>query len=465
MSLETMTKLSTVTVGVGGVSSVSFSNIPQTYTDLVVRVSARSTRNNATYPVDNLNIAFNGTSAGVSVQQRNLYTYEATGSQVVASSNDTYLNNFMIKADGGTASTFGGGDIYISNYTSFNHKAISLDSVAPNNSTKAWLMLNAGVSLNTAPITSIEMFAASGNLVQYSTFTLYGVKSMRAASGNSIKATGGSVKFDGTYVTHTFNTSGSFTPTTNLLVNYLVVAGGGGGGGELGGGGGAGGLRSTVTATGGGGTLETALSLTAQAYTVTIGAGGTAGIANTAGGLGGNGTDSTFSTITSTGGGAGARAVSSTNGGSGGGAGQAQTAGTGTANQGFAGGTSTQGPDAYGAGGGGGANAAGVNGLSTSGGNGGAGVTTSISGSSVTYAGGGGGGVYTALTDQPEGQGGAGGGGKAGNTTFQIDAYGFAGTANTGGGGGGAVRGTNTTGNYQNGGAGGSGIVIIRYKG
>jgi hypothetical protein len=32
-----------------------------------------------------------------------------------------------------------------------------------------------------------------------------------------------------------------------------------------GGGGGAGGLRSTVTATGGGGSLETALSLTAQA--------------------------------------------------------------------------------------------------------------------------------------------------------------------------------------------------------
>jgi hypothetical protein len=58
-----------------------------------------------------------------------------------------------------------------------------------------------------------------------------------------------------------------------ITVDYLVLAGGGGGG-TLGGGGGAGGLRSTVTATGGGGTLETAIVVSMNGVTVTVGAGG-----------------------------------------------------------------------------------------------------------------------------------------------------------------------------------------------
>jgi hypothetical protein len=61
---------------------------------------------------------------------------------------------------------------------------------------------------------------------------------------------------------------------------YVVVAGGGGGGGPSGGGaaggGGAGGYRSSVSgeSSGGGASAETALSLSAGTYTVTVGAGG-----------------------------------------------------------------------------------------------------------------------------------------------------------------------------------------------
>jgi hypothetical protein len=51
----------------------------------------------------------------------------------------------------------------------------------------------------------------------------------------------------------------------------LLAGGGGGGSNNCGGGGGW--LRCTVTATGGG-SLETALSLIATNYTVTVGAGG-----------------------------------------------------------------------------------------------------------------------------------------------------------------------------------------------
>ena len=219
--------------------------------------------------------------------------------------------------------------------------------------------------------------------------------------------------------------------TDPLSVDYLVLAGGGGGGeGWTGGsaataGGGAGGLRSTVTNTGGLGTLESALSLTpSTSYTVTIGAGGAIGLP---------GANSVFATVTSTGGGSGAysNARGSYNGGdggsSGGGSGSSGVVGTRTASpvQGFNGASATSQTVSGGGGGAGGA---------ASGATRGAGLASSITGSSVTYALG--------------GEAGGGGGTKA------------TGAANSGTGGGGNFG---TGGAAQNGYSGGSGVVILRY--
>ncbi|CAB4173630.1 hypothetical protein UFOVP973_1, partial [uncultured Caudovirales phage] len=44
---NTYVLLNSNTVGVGGTASVTFSSIPQTYTDLMVRISARSTLSGA----------------------------------------------------------------------------------------------------------------------------------------------------------------------------------------------------------------------------------------------------------------------------------------------------------------------------------------------------------------------------------------------------------------------------------
>ena len=242
-------------------------------------------------------------------------------------------------------------------------------------------------------------------------------------------------------------------------VEYLVIAGGGGGatGGNAGGGGGAGGYRSSVTgeSSGGGASAEAALSVNPdQAYTVTVGAGGAGG----SGVVGTNGSNSVFGSITSTGGGGGGYTGAGVSGGSGGGGGSIgdntfKAGGSGTAGQGYAGGQGAHFPGVWeGGGGGGGAGAVGTNGakIEPSGpgqaGAGGAGVASSITGSSVTRGGGGGGGGNNG------GAGGSGGGGAGVNP-----GTGGAGTANTGGGGGGSNGGT--------GGAGGSGIVIIRYLG
>lgn len=241
----------------------------------------------------------------------------------------------------------------------------------------------------------------------------------------------------------TFSLKITLDPPTTPSIEYLVVAGGGSGATEGsnvgGGGGGAGGLLS--------GSVSVVGAIT---YTVTVGNGG-AGISGiqSVGNMGANssiiGTDVS---ITAIGGGGGGRGPNTAgNGGSGGGtAGASGTVGKGVypgstyidaTRQGYDGalGIGTYGTTSCSGGGGGGAGGPGQTSSGTSSeGLGGVGVTSSISGTAVTYSTGGNGGAAAS------GTGGA------------------AGAANTGNGGGGSK------GTLLVGGAGGSGIVIIRYS-
>ncbi len=303
-----------------------------------------------------------------------------------------------------------------------------------------------------------------------------------------IVATGGTVTTSGDFKIHTFTSSGTFTvsevgnPAGSDSVDYLVVAGGGGGATNAGGAGGAGGFRtSSGTASGSYsvgplGSGVPALSVSIQAYPITVGGGGAGSAAAPQGSNGGN---SVFSTITSArgGGGGSAEGNASTSpgvpGGSGGGAARDEGPG-GTGNspsvsppQGNPGQQGKANPAGSG-GGAGGAGAAGsvVPGSAGVGGDGGDGEYTNINpstgvadgpvGSARYYAGGGGGGG-----NPSGGTGGAGGGGDGGTPTPSTGDVGDNGTTNTGGGGGGGGSGSNPS---FTGGTGGSGIVIIRYK-
>jgi hypothetical protein len=429
-------------------TTVSFTSIPSTYTDLKVLVSARSTRGS---DAENIYIGFNTSTSSFTMKQ---IIGEGSGTPASYS-----LDRLIGVLNGATAiaNTFDNLEIYIPNYTSSNNKSFSVDSVQEANQTLAYSQLTAGLWSNSAAINSIEFTVQFTQIAAGSTFYLYGISNVTSGT----KATGGVVSSDGTYYYHMFPFSGTFTPTQSITADYLVIAGGAAGGrNSRGGGGGAGGLRSTVTATGGGGALESALSLTAQAYTVTVGAGGAGGI-TTYDAKGANGSNSVFSTITSTGGGGGGSAeganTKGNSGGSGGGNSGYDTSSGGAASpsgQGNAGGSG----GTYGGGGGGGSGAVGTVGGSLNGGNGGAGVAISAfanatqTGVSGYYAGGGGGAGYS--NDGLAGIGSAGGGnGTKVNATSATDAL-----ANTGSGGGGAGQGTT-----DRNGSGGSGLVIIRY--
>ena len=255
--------------------------------------------------------------------------------------------------------------------------------------------------------------------------------------GGIIAANGGTITTDGDYKVHTFTSNGTFTPTSvsgDGYVEYLVIAGGGAGAADGSttagnGGGGAGGYRTGM------------LAVTAQDYSITVGAGGVGALS--ANGV--SGANSVFSSITSTGGGGGGWYTSTPGaaGGSGGGGAPPNAAG-GAASPAGQGNAGEAGSSNQGGGGGGAAEAGGTDGT----GQGGDGLASSITGSSVTRAGGGGG----SRASGGARAGGGGGGGAGGNGGAGGD-----GTANTGSGGGGGVSGGAS-------GSGGSGIVIIRYK-
>jgi len=311
-----------------------------------------------------------------------------------------------------------------------------------------------------------------------------------------LQATGGTVTTCGNCKIHTFTGPGTFTVNSissncasENVVSYLVVAGGGGGGAfYYGGAGGAGGYREvktpvtpyTASPLDGYPSAPNRITVTAQAYPITVGGGGAGGPGpNGQGTPGVNGSSSVFSTITAAGGGfggsscgPGADPISSptpgADGGSGGGGGgdggpgptPSGTGGAGntppvTPAQGNNGGIANRTAASGAGGGGGGATAAGANASTNCGGNGGAGATTSINATPTTRAGGGGGGVYNGT----KGTAGSGGGGNGGDNSPGTAAQ--SGTDNTGGGGGGAGSAPS---DLNSGGSGGSGIVIIRYK-
>jgi hypothetical protein len=156
----------------GSVSSIDFTSIPSTYTDLVVSLSVRCDRGGTS---DSMRMRFNGSSSGYSDR-----TIQGNGSGTPTSFSNLLAGAYVylgeLNASGTTASTFTSNQIYVPNYASSNNKSISVDDVVENNATTGIAQMVAGLWSNSAAITSISISnAASSNFVQYSTAYLYGI--------------------------------------------------------------------------------------------------------------------------------------------------------------------------------------------------------------------------------------------------------------------------------------------------
>jgi len=169
---NTYTLINSVTVGSGGASSVTFSSIPQTYTDLKIVISARDARSDAA--VSNINFNFNNVGAGTNYSGNYIY---GSGSGVTASTAGISGGAVAFgTAAINTANTFGNAEVYIPNYTSSNYKSLSSDSVSENNATAGYDLLLAGLWSNTSAINSIIITPLYSPFAEYSTFYLYGIK-------------------------------------------------------------------------------------------------------------------------------------------------------------------------------------------------------------------------------------------------------------------------------------------------
>jgi hypothetical protein len=442
---NTYVALRTETVTVAK-SSITFDNIPQGYTDLII-VSSQlyvSTGGDrfATFQVGNGTV-----DGGSNYSWTFMDTYSGSSTGTGRGANSTYgLHSYSSSIPTTTPLIC---TMQIQNYssTATNKTMIHRFSAAP---------AITGGYINTwrsnAAINIITITSGNVNFAVGSTFSLYGIAN---ANLGVAKATGGIITEDSEYWYHTFGASGIFTPKQSLSADILVVAGGGGGGRTVGGGGGAGGLLGFNSQ-----------SLSATNYTITVGAGGAGGTSFN--GTGTTGIDSSFGALTLVkggGGGGGGGGINGLTGGSGGGGGGATTGsgGSGTSGQGFAGSIGSVGGAQIGGGGGGSAGAAtnknGANGVTTYSSWGIiTGTGQNVSGT-VYYAGGGGAGTNSGALGEAlvEGTGGLGGGANGRNAASA--GVPTAALVNTGGGGGGSGG----NGDLANGSAGGSGIVIVRY--
>ena len=169
---NTYTLIASSTVGSGGTNYVDFTSIPGTYTDLCLKLSSRVSE---TGGVQDVGIRYNS-DTGSNYSYRELV---GTGASTSSGNGTTYHHNTIGNPIDSTSNTFNNVEIYIPNYAGSNQKSSSVDAVVENNtaSTAVQMRLQAWKWSGTAAITSIRVYdPAGGNLLQYSTAYLYGIK-------------------------------------------------------------------------------------------------------------------------------------------------------------------------------------------------------------------------------------------------------------------------------------------------
>ena len=173
----TYTPISTYTVPSGNVSTVTFNNIPQTYTDLYVLISARASVTSAYYGTGQFRL---NDTAGTGYFNRRVLAAAGT----IYNNADSGYNIGIwgsINGNTTTAGTFSNTELFIPGYTTSNTKIVMSNSCLENYSTSnyevsQWSNVVGGVTSAVTKITFIDATGGYGNHLENSIFTLYGVK-------------------------------------------------------------------------------------------------------------------------------------------------------------------------------------------------------------------------------------------------------------------------------------------------
>ena len=154
-------------------ASVTFSSIPATYTDLVLRISARTNDTDANF---NKLIIRPQSSFGTPYSTTFVRGDGASASSGRTSSSDEIGIDFALDDNGNTSNTFGSIEVYIPNYTASTSKPMSIFSVSEENATTAYVEATAALSTVTAAISTVAISNQSYYFGSGSSFYLYGIK-------------------------------------------------------------------------------------------------------------------------------------------------------------------------------------------------------------------------------------------------------------------------------------------------
>lgn len=166
-----MEPIATTLVGAGGVSSITFSNIPSTYKHLQIWVIAKDNQASGSH---SLRMQFNSDTGSN-------YTYHALtgdGSSASAGALTSQTNLFPGYVMGTTGTNVFAVSIHdILDYTNVSKNKVIRTLSGVDNNGSGNIGLFSGLWINTNAINSITILpAASTNFTQHSRFSLYGIK-------------------------------------------------------------------------------------------------------------------------------------------------------------------------------------------------------------------------------------------------------------------------------------------------
>jgi hypothetical protein len=165
--------IATVSVGSGGAANVEFTSIPATFTHLQIRGIARS--------------SLSATGAGFIMRANsdtgsNYAAHNLLGDGASAQANAYASNTYMypssyMPAANATASIFGTTIIDVLDYANTNKYKTMRSLYGTDLNGSGQVGIASSVWMNTNAITSLSLLFTTSNLVQYSHFALYGIRS------------------------------------------------------------------------------------------------------------------------------------------------------------------------------------------------------------------------------------------------------------------------------------------------
>jgi hypothetical protein len=164
--------IATTTVGSGGAANIEFTSIPSTYQHLQIRCMISGVHSSTTH--HDISVQLNSDTAG----NYSFHRLRGNGSDAAgqASTNSTSMAALFLSVSASATSIFGASVIDILDYKDTNKYTTMRSFGGCDLNGSGAVGISSGSWRNTNAITSIKLFNSLGNLYQYSTATLYGIK-------------------------------------------------------------------------------------------------------------------------------------------------------------------------------------------------------------------------------------------------------------------------------------------------